>query len=77
MEKREDFLMRFASVVRAKRDSMGWSRQDLSAASGIPIESIEEWEEMHSIPPLEGVRALADAFSCSMDELAGRIWSND
>ena len=46
----------------------------LAAASGLPLRSIQEWEQGTRIPRWDRVIQIADALGVSLDELAGRTW---
>lgn len=72
MSARERYLQRFAAVMQVKRGMQGWSQEELSRRSGLPLSSIQVWESMQGVPLLADALVLADVFKCSLDELVGR-----
>ena len=61
---------RFQAVRLRRR----MTQAKLAAASGLPLRSIQEWEQGTRIPRWDRVIRIADALGVSLDELAGRTW---
>lgn len=59
----------FERVLRKARDR-GWSQSDLAERLGLSPQNITNWKS-RGIPP-ERYVGIADALSCSLDELLGR-----
>jgi transcriptional regulator with XRE-family HTH domain len=59
---------RFKSV----RESKGLTQAQLAKAAGVPLRSLQEWEQGTRIPRFDRAVALADGLGVSLDELAGR-----
>ena len=63
----------FGSRVREMRQARGWTLELLAHKCGSSKSYICQLEhKRHACPSLQMVCALADAFECSLDELAGR-----
>jgi transcriptional regulator with XRE-family HTH domain len=54
------------------RQRAGLSQSQLARAAGIPIRTLQEWEQARRSPGLEAAGRIADALGCTLDELAGR-----
>jgi transcriptional regulator with XRE-family HTH domain len=60
--------MTFAEKLKELRQAKGMSQADLSAASGIPIGTIRDYEQGKRDPLLSNAQRLAKALSVSLDE---------
>jgi transcriptional regulator with XRE-family HTH domain len=55
--------------VRAAHDL---TQAELAQRAGVPLRSLQEWEQGTRIPRVDRVIQLADALECTLDELMGR-----
>lgn len=63
----------FAASLRHARRRAGLTQAALAASSGVPLRTLQEWEQGRAEP--EGLRAadaLAGALGISLDKLFGR-----
>jgi transcriptional regulator with XRE-family HTH domain len=54
------------------REEKGLSQSELSRLSGIPLNTIQQWEQDRREPSLSGAVRLADGLGVPLDVLAGR-----
>lgn len=59
----------FARRLEQVRAGRGMSREDLSAASGIGIETIKSWELGRTVPKLDMACRLVDALGVDIGDL--------
>jgi transcriptional regulator with XRE-family HTH domain len=59
--------------VRFKRlrEAAGMSQSELAKAAGVPVGSIQGWEQGRRTPLLDAAARVAQALNVSLDELAG------
>jgi transcriptional regulator with XRE-family HTH domain len=60
-------------LVTATREGKRWTRQDLSAASGVSYPYISQIETGTRIPSLKTLRQLADALDLPVSDLAALV----
>jgi transcriptional regulator with XRE-family HTH domain len=58
-------------ALRSARRRRGWSRHDLSVASGFSYPMLAKWECGYSDPSLRNVARLADSLGITVDDLLG------
>lgn len=64
--------MNFAERVRAKKDELGMTVDDVSRASGIPVSTLNKLlTGVIAEPKLSAALAIARAFGCPLEELLG------
>jgi DNA-binding XRE family transcriptional regulator len=61
--------MDFGANLERHRRLKGWSQAQLAAESGLPLRSIQNWEQGHRAPRLEAVANLAKALGVKADIL--------
>lgn len=62
----------FDSILRAERARRKLSQKDLAEKAGISRASIANYELGTSEPGINALKAIADAFGMTTDELLGR-----
>lgn len=55
--------------LRRKRRELGLTQRALSELSGVPIRTIQNWEQGKAVPTVFEFREVARALGCSMDDL--------
>ncbi|ACV22612.1 transcriptional regulator, y4mF family [Slackia heliotrinireducens] len=65
-------IRKMARSLKVQRAIKGWSQGELAKESGISQNSIARYESEMSMPGFDAACRLADAFGCTLDELAGR-----
>lgn len=60
-------------TIAAKRQEKGWTQKELAERVGTNQIQVSRWENGKHLPTLEQFVCIADAFKCSLDELAGLI----
>ena len=71
-KKRDQEYQGFGGFVRAQRQALGLTQEQLAEAAGLSqkyVSLIESKREPGYLPPLETVRALARALRCSTEDL--------
>lgn len=63
--------------IKAMRKARKMTQDDLAAAVGVTKRVVSSWERNESEITLEDACAIADVFSCTLDELAGRNFKPD
>lgn len=61
--------MSFGTNLTARRKQRGLSQEEFGAALGVSRQTIYTWEADISSPNIENLRAIADYFGCSADDL--------
>lgn len=61
--------MILAEKIMALRKKNGWSQEELAEKVGVSRQSVSKWESMQSIPDLDKILLLAQAFGVSTDYL--------
>jgi len=59
----------FPHNLKVVREQRGWTQQDLSAESGIPVTQISNFECGERAPSLKNLIKLCLALKCSPDDL--------
>jgi transcriptional regulator with XRE-family HTH domain len=54
------------------REAAGLSQSQLARRAGVPVGTLQGWEQARRLPRLEAAVRLADALGISLDELVGR-----
>lgn len=63
---------KMAHVMKVKRAINGWNQAELAKASGVSQAAIAKYESEAYTPGFDAACKIADAFGCTLDELAGR-----
>jgi transcriptional regulator with XRE-family HTH domain len=53
------------------REANGLSQSQLARAAGVPVTSLQQWEQGRRTPLLDAAARVAEALDVSLDELAG------
>ena len=61
--------MRFADMLREARERAGLTQQALAERTGLPLRSIQNWEQGHRVPRLPVLLALARALDARPERL--------
>jgi transcriptional regulator with XRE-family HTH domain len=61
--------MRFAKTLQQVREHRGMSQSQLAEKSGLPLRSIQNWEQKHREPRAQALLALARALGVSVEML--------
>jgi transcriptional regulator with XRE-family HTH domain len=61
--------MSFDTRLRQLREGAGLSQEQVAARAGIPIDSIQNWEQGRTRPRLEALPKLAQALAVTVDQL--------
>jgi transcriptional regulator with XRE-family HTH domain len=61
--------MRFSEMLKQARERAGLTQDALAAKTGLPLRSIQNWEQGHRSPRAEIVLALAKAVGASAEEM--------
>ncbi len=61
--------MAFGSRLRRLRENRGLSQAQLAEKAGVPIDSVQNWEQGRTRPRLEALGKLAGALGASVDAL--------
>ena len=69
--------MTIGQSIKKARTNKGFTRKDLSEASGICYITLSHWEENKATPTIILLICIADALGISLDELVGRTVAND
>ena len=70
-------VMGFASNLRRAREAAGLSQAALADRAGVPLNSVQNWEQGVTRPRLEALPRLADALGVGLDALAADVRSPD
>ena len=62
----------FPEEIKRRRIEMGLNRHALAKKMGMKRDCIDKWETGASLPRVDSLCDLADAFGCTTDELLGR-----
>jgi transcriptional regulator with XRE-family HTH domain len=54
------------------RRERGMSQRALALAAGVPLNTLQQWEQDRRVPSLDGFFRLANGLGVTLDELAGR-----
>lgn len=66
----EKFLIK--KRLRECRDNKGFTRPAVVKATGIPLNTLSDWEMRVSMPPLDKAGQLAELYEVSVDYILGR-----
>lgn len=66
-------VMPFSEKLRQLREAAGLSQAGLAEKAGVPIRSVQNWEQGHRGPSAHAVLLLAQALGISSDELLGEL----
>jgi transcriptional regulator with XRE-family HTH domain len=61
----------FGSRLRTLREALGLSQSELATRCGLPIDTLQNWEQGRSEPRLSALVQLAGCLGVSLDALAG------
>jgi transcriptional regulator with XRE-family HTH domain len=61
-----------ASRLQRLREAAGFSQSQLARAAGVPVTTLQGWEQARRLPRLQAAILLADALNITLDELVGR-----
>ena len=62
-------------IIRKKRKAIEVKEGELAQEIGVSLNTISRWEKGETYPTLMNAIAIADFFDCTIDELVGRIKS--
>jgi transcriptional regulator with XRE-family HTH domain len=54
------------------REAAGMSQSQLARAAGMPVRTLQQWEQGRRTPLFDAAVRVADALQVSLDDLAGR-----
>lgn len=66
---REEFMQLFSENLRKKMKEAKMTRIKLSKKTGICIQSISNYTNMHTTPSIENLINISYALDCTIDEL--------
>src|SRR5262245_24767287 len=66
---RRRWVMAFGERLRELREKAGLSQSGLAEAAGVPIDSVQNWEQGRIRPRIEALGKLARALGVTVDEL--------
>lgn len=69
--------MIFAEKLRQLRERSGMSQEKLAEQLGVSRQVITKWENGTGTPKIDNLKALADCFHVTLDELLGRTEAAD
>jgi transcriptional regulator with XRE-family HTH domain len=69
--------MGFKETVRRLRQEAGLSQAALAAKAGVPIRSIQNYEQGHRVPKATALLAISRAVGVSLDALVGELVADD
>jgi transcriptional regulator with XRE-family HTH domain len=61
-----------AARLQRLREAAGLSQSQLAKQAGVPVGTLQGWEQARRLPRLEAAVRLADALGITLDELVGR-----
>jgi transcriptional regulator with XRE-family HTH domain len=61
--------MRFGETLQLLREQSGMSQSELAKKSGLPLRSIQNWEQKHREPRAQALLALARALGVTVETL--------
>ena len=61
--------MRFGETLQKLREQRGMSQSQLAEESGLPLRSIQNWEQKHREPRAQALLAMARALGVSVETL--------
>lgn len=63
--------MRIAEKIKTARNRAGLSQQELAEKLHVSRSAVAKWESDKGLPDIENLKAIADLFGMTLDELAG------
>ena len=69
--------MSFGEALRRFREKAGLSQSGLAGKSGVPVRTIQGWEQDYRCPVSADFFRLAQALGVSADEFAGPVLAGD
>jgi DNA-binding XRE family transcriptional regulator len=60
---------RFGANLARLRDAAGLERDEAAVRAGASYNAWSKWENGQFLPTIQGLRAIAEALGCSVDEL--------
>jgi transcriptional regulator with XRE-family HTH domain len=63
--------MEMGTRLQRLRKAAGLSQSQLARAAGVPLGSLQQWEQGRRTPLLDAAARIAVALQCSIDDLAG------
>ncbi len=61
--------MRFAELIQKLREQAGLSQSELARKAGVPVRSIQNWEQGHRLPRPQALLPLASALGSPVEKL--------
>jgi transcriptional regulator with XRE-family HTH domain len=61
--------MEFSEMLKEAREKAGLTQDALAVRTGLPLRSIQNWEQGHRVPRAEVVLTLAKAVGASAEQL--------
>lgn len=69
--------MVFAEKLKQLRDRAGISQEQLAGQIGVSRQVVTKWENGTGTPKIDNLKALADYFHVTLDEMLGRTDATD
>lgn len=69
--------MGFGGTLQRLREAAGFSQDELADRAGIPVDSVQNWEQGRTKPRLDGLLKLARALGVAVDDLAAGALDTD
>jgi transcriptional regulator with XRE-family HTH domain len=61
--------MPFAELIQKLREQAGLSQSELARKAGVPVRSVQNWEQGHRLPRAQALLPLANALAVSVEKL--------
>jgi transcriptional regulator with XRE-family HTH domain len=61
--------MGFGAMLKEAREKAGLTQESLAEKTGLPLRSIQNWEQGHRTPKVHALAGIARALGCSLDSL--------
>jgi transcriptional regulator with XRE-family HTH domain len=61
--------MRFAELIQNLREQAGLSQAELARKAGVPVRSVQNWEQGHRLPRPQALLPLANALGAPVEKL--------
>jgi transcriptional regulator with XRE-family HTH domain len=61
--------MRFPELIQKLREQAGLSQSELARKAGVPVRSVQNWEQGHRMPRPQALLPLAGALGVAVDKL--------
>ena len=61
--------MGISGKLKILREKAGLSQSELAEKAGVPLDSLQNWEQARNEPLPSSLRKIANALGCSLDDL--------